>query len=153
RGRLAEEIRSLIVEAAYLLRHSIGYADVYTPVAEQFRKFLKVYKNREQSVLFKKVFSVLKIHFEKVELLINAREIDIQSFANLDDFAKAVDGVTDDLNKCYVALKKAEANVEEEKMNGDEKVDVKEGKKKLEKMKKKKNQHMKKKFLKKKVSA
>uniref|UniRef100_A0AC34GS56 Uncharacterized protein n=1 Tax=Panagrolaimus sp. ES5 TaxID=591445 RepID=A0AC34GS56_9BILA len=153
RGRLAEEIRSLIVEAAFLLRHNIGYADVYTPVAEQFRKFLKVYKNREQSVLFKKVFSVLKIHFEKVELLINAREIDIQSFANLDDFGKAVDGVTDDLNKCYVVLKKAEANVEEEKMNGDVKADVKEGKKKFEKMKKKKNQHMKKKFLKKKVSA
>uniref|UniRef100_A0A914YE79 Nucleolar complex protein 2 homolog n=1 Tax=Panagrolaimus superbus TaxID=310955 RepID=A0A914YE79_9BILA len=151
RGKLAEEIRSLIVEAAYLLRHNIGYADVYTPVAEQFRKFLKVYKNREQSILFKKVFTVLKGHFEKVELLINAREMDIQSFANLDDFAKAIDGVTSDLNKCYVALKKAEATGEEEK--NDENGDAKDGKKKFEKMKKNKKQHMKKKFLKKKVIA
>uniref|UniRef100_A0AC35FMN8 CRISPR type III A-associated protein Csm2 n=1 Tax=Panagrolaimus sp. PS1159 TaxID=55785 RepID=A0AC35FMN8_9BILA len=151
RGRLAEEIRSLIVEAAYLLRHNIGYADVYTPVAEQFRKFLKAYKNREQIVLFKKVFAVLKGHFEKIELLVNAREIDIQSFSNLDEFAKSVDGITDGLNKCYAALKKSEtaAVTENVKEKEDDVPDAaKNGKKKFEKKKKHK------KFMKKKkVSA
>jgi nucleolar complex protein 2 len=146
RGRLADEIRSLIIEASYLLRHKIGFADVYTPVAEQFRKFLKICKNREQFSLFKKVFAVLKVHFEKVELLINAREIDLRSFSSLDEFAKAVDDITDDLNRSYDAMKKAETNVAV-----DEKKPESLTKGTNEKAGKKKKPH-KKKFMKKKTS-
>uniref|UniRef100_A0A7E5A0B7 Protein SPT2 n=1 Tax=Panagrellus redivivus TaxID=6233 RepID=A0A7E5A0B7_PANRE len=98
RDRLADEIRELLVEAAHALRHSVAFADVYAPIGQQLRSFVKAYKNPVQSIAFKKVVTTLKTHADQVELLVNARGIDLKSSTDLERFGKAVDAATNALN-------------------------------------------------------
>ena len=90
------------------------------------------------------MFNVVKTHFEKSELLTNARAIDLGSHASMGEFAKAVDVVTDELNKYYSLMKKREVTVQLAPQNQAKS----ESRPKFKKELKKKN---KKKFLKKKV--
>ncbi|KAE9549393.1 hypothetical protein FO519_007401 [Halicephalobus sp. NKZ332] len=106
RDKLATEIRSLVIEAAYINRGSVAFADIYAPLNHQFRKFLKEYKNPNILPLMKSTFQVIQHHAQKVQELLNTHGIDLESQMDSQEFAKAVDKSTDELVKVRALLKK-----------------------------------------------
>jgi len=106
RDKLATEIRSLIIEAAYVNRGSVAFPDIFAPLNHQFRKFLKEYKNPNILPLMKSTFQVVQHHAQKTQELLNTHGIDLQTQMDPIEFAKTVDASTDEILKMRNLLKK-----------------------------------------------
>ncbi|TMS34961.1 hypothetical protein L596_002453 [Steinernema carpocapsae] len=136
RRAASEGLHELMLDSAYELATDSGFPDVVVPVDAKIRAFLKKSRSANDKTLFKDLLKVMREHAEHVNLVVLAKQVDLNDPASMESIHLAL-GMNSPLVKFYHTWKvqkeaqrkvledaQKSAEEEEKRMNKARKVEI-----------------------------